>query len=319
MQLPANLRARIDALLSSENKKFLSSAAQNVSLKYRRESSAPSLQISSMDEAKAYVATRLPATWCAVTKALQAYLEIDPEIKINSILDLGAGPGTAALAAQNIWPDCSATLFEPNPHLSEIGQKLFEGGDWQNARLQNISIEKRYDLVLSSYVLNEIDSDLEDILQNIWAAAESALVIIEPGTPLGYSTILRARDYFTSIGANIAAPCPHESTCPLRDTDKWCHFSVRVDRSRLHLQTKPDARLSYEDEKFSYLIVTRHKTPKPRLRALGQPHGQKVVTLETCQDRGQFEILQLSRRDSDYKLLRKIDWGDAAYPVQDKE
>ncbi len=317
MQLPAELRARIDALLSSENKKALSSAAQDVSLKYRRESDTTNLQISGIAEAQAYVATRLPATWCAVTKTLQSYLEVDPEAKINSILDLGAGPGTAALAAQNIWPDAAATLFEPNQYLRDIGQRLVEGGNWQNGKLQNFSTDQKYDLVLSSYVLNEISGDQHDILQNIWTATEKTLVIIEPGTPHGYATLLKARDYFLSINANIAAPCPHEFECPLRGSERWCHFSVRVDRSKLHLQTKADARLSYEDEKFSYLVVTRHQTPKPRFRALGQPHGQKVVTLETCQNSGRFEVMQLSKRDAEYKLVRKIDWGDAAYPVQD--
>ncbi len=317
MQLPTELRARIDALLSSENKKALSSAAQDVSLKYRREGDASNLQISSIAEAQAYIATRLPATWCAVTKTLQFYLEIDPEVEIDSILDLGAGPGTATLAAQNIWPKAATTLFEPNQYLRDIGQQLVDGGNWQSAHLQKLSTDQKYDLVLSSYVLNEINGDLKDILQNIWTATEKTLVIIEPGTPHGYETILKARDYFLSINANIAAPCPHEIECPLRSTERWCHFSVRVDRSKLHLQTKADARLSYEDEKFSYLVVTRHKTPKPRFRALGQPHGQKVVTLETCQSSGQFEVIQLSKRSADYKLVRKMDWGDAAYPVQD--
>ncbi len=311
MQLPAELRAHIDALLSSENKKNLSAAAQDVSLKYRRESSSSNLQIASSAEARAYVATRLPATWCAVTKTLQAYLKTIPEAQINSILDLGAGPGTATLAAQNIWPDADATLLEPNFYLSGIGKELVKG-NWQTDSLQNFSVSKKHDLTLSSYVLNEIESDLTEILQKIWSLTTKALVIIEPGTPHGYATILKARDYFLSISANIAAPCPHHLGCPLKHTDKWCHFSVRVDRSKLHLQTKADARLSYEDEKFSYLIVTRHETPKPRFRALGFSHGQKVVSIETCQQNGEFNVMQLSKRDPDYKLVKKMDWGDGA-------
>ena len=109
----AALREKIEELIGADDKKKLLSAAESVSLKYRRES-GNDFQISSDDEARAYIATRLPATFCAVTEVLNRYLEIDPGFTPSSVLDLGAGPGTATLAAKEFWPDIDATLIEPN-------------------------------------------------------------------------------------------------------------------------------------------------------------------------------------------------------------
>ncbi len=312
MQLPAELRDRIESLLSTEDRRKLSAAYSDVSRKYRREDEQRDLQISSDDEAKAYLATRFPATWCAVSDVLSRFVDIDPDFSPLSVLDLGAGPGTATLAARNLWPDITPTLIEPNTYLRNLGKDLLEG-EWISQKLQQFPIEKNYDLVIASYVFNEIEADATSVFNSIWDRMNGAFVMIEPGTPQGYRTILAARDHFLKLGANIAAPCPHQQACPLAGSDRWCHFSVRVDRSRLHRQVKPDASLSYEDEKFSYLVITKNPTKKPYFRALGEPHGQKVISLETCQDDGAFEIVRLSKRDSLYKTVKKAGWGDAVH------
>ena len=315
MQLPADLREKIEALLSSENRQTLSDAAENVSRKYRRLEKG-SLQISSDTEAHAYLATRFPATWCAVTEVLNRFREIYPFFYPGTSLDLGAGPGTASIAAQYHWPKLTLSMLEPNANLRAIGQQLVRG-DWQTRDVKTYTPDKNYDLVIASYVFNEVEGDLSLILQNFWGKA-SVFVMIEPGTKQGYETILTARDYFLSIGANIVAPCPQHFECPLKNSERWCHFSVRVDRSRLHREVKRDATLSYEDEKFSYLIVSKHKTPKPLYRALGNPHGQKVIALETCQANGAFEIVSVSKRSNDYKLIKKSEWGDGPFERRDE-
>jgi len=68
-------------------------------------------------------------------------------------------------------------------------------------------------------------------------AAKGLLVLVEPGTPAGYGRILRARDRLVGLGATLAAPCPHHAACPLTGED-WCHFSVRLPRSRDHRLAK---------------------------------------------------------------------------------
>ena len=114
------------------------------------------------------------------------------------------------------------------------------------------------DLVFLSYVLTELpEADLGKALDRLWDAARQALVIVEPGTPEGYALILKIRAHLLKAGARIAAACPHDLDCPLKDTAQWCHMSARVERTSLHRKIKSDAALGYEDEKFSYLVATR--------------------------------------------------------------
>ncbi len=89
----------------------------------------------------------------------------------------------------------------------------------------------------------------------MWAKTNDTLLIVEPGTPSGYQRILDARAQLIKNGAHVIAPCPHDDACPLVKPD-WCHFSQRLQRSRVHKQLK-SAELPYEDEKFIYVALSR--------------------------------------------------------------
>lgn len=90
------------------------------------------------------------------------------------------------------------------------------------------------------------------------------MVLIEPGTPEGYLRIREARGQLIDAGMTVAAPCPHDGTCPIEVGQDWCHFSARVSRSSLHRQVKGGS-LPYEDEKFSYVAATRFPVEAGRL------------------------------------------------------
>ena len=95
------------------------------------------------------------------------------------------------------------------------------------------------------------------------------LIIVEPGTPTGWTRILRMRDLLIAAGAHIIAPCPHAFACPLAPPD-WCHFAQRVERSKLHRETK-QAESPFEDEKFIYLAVSRIAGRQPAGRVIARP------------------------------------------------
>ena len=62
----------------------------------------------------------------------------------------------------------------------------------------------------------------------------------------------------------------------------WCHFSQRLQRSRAHKQVK-GAELPFEDERFSYVALTRAPVAQHRARVLAQPAVNKVaVTAKLC-------------------------------------
>jgi ribosomal protein RSM22 (predicted rRNA methylase) len=143
----------------------------------------------------------------------------------------------------------------------------------------------------------------------MWARTRDTLVIVEPGTPAGYARIIALREQLVAHGAHVAAPCPHEKNCPLVSPD-WCHFSQRLPRSQAHKQIK-GAELAFEDEKFSYVVLSRVPVAQRPARVLAQPVVTKVeVTAKLCTSDG-LAIAKVPRPDKTaYARARRWRWGD---------
>lgn len=319
MQLPVDIRIALERMADGQSLKSLGLSYKSISDRYRGDRSGNAvLQIRNADEALAYAIARMPATYGAVHDVLLRAIQTIPTLKPVTLLDLGAGPGTATLAALEHFHDLKELrLVEPNTHLAGLSKHLcrMEGCDllFEPVTLSQADLNNRADLVMLSYVLNEIpEDDLYKTLDRLWDATKQALVIIEPGTPDGYNLVMKIRDHLLKkLGARIAAPCPHDLECPLRNTSLWCHMSARIERTSLHRKLKSDATLGYEDEKFSYLVATRLPSARPDARVIGHPHGQKLISLELCEQTGHARTRVLSKRDEDYKTAKKLEWGDA--------
>jgi ribosomal protein RSM22 (predicted rRNA methylase) len=188
-----------------------------------------------------------------------------------------------------------------------VHQQSYRQGD----ALTLLAEAKPADLVVASYAAGEIaDSELGRFTQLLWAATAGALVIIEPGTPAGYGRILRMRGASIAAGAHVAAPCPHARECPLRPPD-WCHFAQRLPRSRDHLRIK-GAEAPFEDEKFSYVVLSRSKPQSMDARVLAPPKiAKSAVTAKLCTDGGVVTDTA-ARRDPDaYRRRKSWRWGDS--------
>src|SRR6202049_1570927 len=94
---PAELKARLDAKLEGLSRHDAAARAALISQTYR--DGGNSGAISSEADALAYALARMPATYAAVTASLNALREVRPDFAPASLLDVGAGPGTAAWAA----------------------------------------------------------------------------------------------------------------------------------------------------------------------------------------------------------------------------
>jgi ribosomal protein RSM22 (predicted rRNA methylase) len=112
-------------------------------------------------------------------------------------------------------------------------------------------------------------------------------------------------------GARILAPCPHAAGCPLAEPD-WCHFAVRLPRSRDHRLAK-GAEVPFEDEKFAYLIAARPSVvaEPAAARVLARPKaGKPGIDLKLCTPAG-LERRFVPRRDKPaHAIARRLDWGD---------
>ena len=188
----------------------------------------------------------------------------------GSVLDVGAGPGTAAWACIDLWPSVDrVTLIDSNPRLLDLARRFraFPGAPIVEAQFVAGSIPQALpdiaaaDVVVASYSLTEIpQAALERVLVELWRLATALLVIVEPGTPDGFKRILSCRDMLIAAGGRVVAPCTHEDLCPLSAAARWCHFSKRLSRSRDHLIAK-NASVPFEDERFSYLAVAKGIAP----------------------------------------------------------
>jgi ribosomal protein RSM22 (predicted rRNA methylase) len=319
MELPAPLRQAVDSLLEGVPLPALKQAARTLSERYRAELRDGRLHMGEDMAVKAYLATRLPATYAAVRASLEALAEAMPDFQPKSLLDVGAGPGTMLWATNDVWPDLEwAVLFEASAAARKAGQSLAAGTigarvDWI-AGDATIDLDDVHpaDLVSAAYVLDEIaPASLPKLVDRLWRLSAHTLLIVEPGTPAGWQRVLAARRQLIDAGAHVLAPCPHEAPCPLVPPD-WCHFARRVARSRLHRLAK-DADVSWEDEKFIYLAASRHPTPRRAGRVIAPPKaGSGKVVLKLCQPDGSAGERLFSKRDGDaFKAARRADWGDA--------
>lgn len=269
----------------------------------------------SPDDALAYAAFRLPATFAAVHAALSQVAERLPDWRPETLLDVGAGPGTATWAAAAVWPSLRrATLVDRDRGMMTVGKRLAErssldlvrGAEWREADLSGPWQVPPSDLVIAAYTLGELPEDqIVALAAKLWEATVGTLLLLEPGTPEGFWRIRGMRERLLAAGAHMAAPCPHDGPCP----NDWCHFAQRVSRSRLHRQVKA-GELSYEDEKFAFAAVTRMPVASIPGRVIRHPRvGSGHVRFELCTPDG-LTTAVVTRKNRDlWRQARDLRWG----------
>lgn len=319
MELPPPLRRAVDLALEGVGLADLTRAAEALSSRYRDEVLDGRFHLSDDLAARAYLATRLPATFAAVRSSLTAVAQRRPDFTPRTLLDAGAGPGSALWAAADLWASLDdAVLVEGSAAIRAWGERLGEGLplqriEWRAADLTAapLASEPR-DLVILAYVLNELEPEARGrLIDRLWTTTADTFVVIEPGTSAGWKRILEVRERLVGAGAHLLAPCPHAARCPLAPPD-WCHFSCRVPRSRLHRRAKR-AEVPWEDEKYLYLAASRRPAPPPEARVLASPQARKgLVRLKLCRHDGALEERTVSRRaGAAFARARRLDWGDA--------
>ncbi len=257
----------------------------------------------------AYLAYRAPATFAAAAAVFRQVALQRPAWRPQSLLDVGAGPGVAAWAALEQWPSLSdVTLVEIEPAMLGAGRELLPEGRWVTGDLW--SARGPADLVVVSYVLGEL-ADPGSAGGYLFDETGDTIAFVEPGTPAGYRRILDARAAVITEDGHTVAPCPHDLRCPLAPDD-WCHFAARLPRSRLHRRAK-GADLGWEDEKFSYAVLSRHPVTPAAARIIRRPQPRSgYVELVTSESDGAVRERRIAKSAGDaYKQARKAGWGDA--------
>ena len=324
MDLPTDLRLALTNELANIPQKSIAATVERLSNRYRGgHPPAEGTFLHTSADVIAYAAYRLPATFAAIYAALNETRKRRPDWQPRTMLDAGAGPGTALWAASQVWPDLAQiALLERDDDMIAFGKQLatharsaaVREATWQKVDLLGQWESEPKDLVTTAYVLNELPtSQREAVINKLWSITLDTLVIIEPGTPIGFSYILQARQQLIAAGANIVAPCPHNLPCPMANND-WCHFAQRIARSQLQRQAK-QATLSYEDEKFSYIAASRTKGLPIRARVLRHPQIRPGhIHLELCTPEGLQNSIVTRKDKAAFREARGIEWGNALSP-----
>ena len=312
MELPLELKGKIDSFFEGMSSDELKKISKNITSKYKNESGAGKRLVSGKTEAMVYSAVRMPATYSAVCDALNL---TGFSGNIDKVYDIGAGSGSASWASFNVFGATDITCFEREEMMRKIGSSLMANTTlgnvaWNDFDLTKDKLNGTSDLVISSYVLNELDpSYLESVLEMMWNSTDKLLTIIEPGTKEGFKVIMKVREYLLSKDAFLVAPCPHDGKCRL-SSDDWCHFSTRVQRSKIHKLIK-EADVPFEDEKYSFISFSKTPCERSEMRILRHPViGKGRIDLTVCGKDENKDITLRKKDGENYKRAKKASWGD---------
>jgi ribosomal protein RSM22 (predicted rRNA methylase) len=314
--LPVPLRQAISEFCESVPGPEIARRAGRQSEQYRAGGRS---MISDTADVAAYLTTRLPATFAAISAVLARVRERAPTFSPTSLLDFGAGPGTACWAAAETWAGIESIAMRDRSRIflsaaQQLGQQsphraLLSAGIGPSESLRN---SDQYDLVIASYVIAEMSgAAAAETVTQLWNHCRGVMVIVEPGTPAGFQRVLRAREALLGRDALIVAPCPGQASCPVAAPD-WCHFAVRLPRSRDHMRAK-SANVPYEDEKYSYVVAAHREVelqpPSPRIIA-PVVSAKAGLRFRLCTGRGISEV-EIPRRDrAAYRAQARKKWGD---------
>ncbi|KAI9027193.1 mitochondrial small ribosomal subunit Rsm22-domain-containing protein [Phycomyces nitens] len=297
-------------------------------------------------EALAYTAGVLPASYAAISNVFEEINNRLGDFKPKSMLDFGTGPGTAIWAAQEVFDIKKYVGVDLSEDMLRVAEQLEECAK----KPESVPIEfKRYlafdptiskpDLVVSAFALGDIASTAlqKSTIEQLWEQAGDVLVLIERGTPIGFSAIARARQWILDAEkekgkkVHVVAPCPHDRPCPLlfspeaKPSKSWCHFSQRVERPSFLMKTK-HSKFNTEDAKYSYVVLRRGERPLaeksdapletlafswPRL--IQPPLKNKGhVVMDLCVQNGQIQRTSIPKSQGKipYRDARKSMWGD---------
>lgn len=312
-EFPSSLRDVVATWQADQSQAGLRQQTQQLRQAYAGGQNSTSVDLA------AYLSTRMPATFAAVSFVLREVALVQPDFAPSSMLDVGAGPGTASFAAQAAWPRLNHfMLVEQDARFATLAETFAKGllPNHTIKRQNLLSAAPQADLVIAAYVLAELPKEqVAKAALHLWRQTDLTLVLVEPGTPVGFARIRACRDALLAAGAHMIGPCTHAANCPMAGTD-WCHFKTRLPRRRAHMQAK-NATVPFEDEAFSWLAVSRFPAKLPHARIIGPPSTNKVaVTMRVCAVQGLHDESFASRHKATYNAAKKLKWGEALPPRQ---
>ena len=208
-----------------------------------------------------------------------------------SVLDLGSGPGTGALAALDWWQQqalpyaLSVTAVDgSNAALSQARQlwdrycqaagvgtarlQAYEGDLEGGAWLERVKQLGHFDLIIIANCLNEIYADAKDPIEMrsglvtecvSLLSPHGTVMIVEPALRETSRGLLHVRDrLLQEKRCNVYSPCLHENDCPaMINPHDWCHEERIWDPPAVIQEIDEQVGFIKDALKFSYLLLRK--------------------------------------------------------------
>jgi ribosomal protein RSM22 (predicted rRNA methylase) len=205
-------------------------------------------------------------------KCMHLFSHLPHEFQPATILDFGAGCGTATIAASiHFKAPLIATHIEVSDGMRAVARHLV------TPLVQTLSIKTQlaalhpddaFDLVVAANSLNEL-SQAERIItvQTLIARCQTGgyIVLLEPGTQQASADLVMLREQLLAhkheLQCTITYPCFHEQPCALlAHGNGWCHSEFFLERSTCLRQM--DHALGYNKHTVSFsALILRKQDP----------------------------------------------------------
>jgi ribosomal protein RSM22 (predicted rRNA methylase) len=205
------------------------------------------------DETFSYLKQRLTPNYSITKRVLDEAksLTTHEDFAPKNIIDFGVGVGSASAAAMDVWKDSvewvhgvdsSKSMREASTTLLTRYSASFEDQSYFRVTTSGFLAAEAsppaFDLALFTYTALELTHN-EAVLSAaalLWdkLRPNGLFVMIEPGTPDGFSSIRTVRNMLIDCcspeyndGCEVLAPCSHKGSCPLE------RFQIQLDRRRI--------------------------------------------------------------------------------------
>ena len=306
MILPIDVQQKVNELFVGLNKDVLVSKREQLTQKYKTSQAVNKSVFESKSDSAVYAISRMPATFVVVCTLLKDLIKQEKLKNVSSVIDIGSGTGAGFFACREVFVDVDVSLFERDKNMIDIFDKFETGKTVQRFDFLKDNINLKADLVMSNYVFSELNEEGRRLaLEKMLNSSNNYVLIVDTGTPRTYENFMRIKKMVFDMGYKVIAPCQNEK-CGLKND--YCQFYARVERSSL-LKLSKSAELSYEDEKYFYLLISKDDSGKfePEKRVIRRPQIKtNFIELKLCSNAGILDEKFTKKDKESYKQAKKI-------------
>lgn len=277
-----------------------------------------------------FVLLNFPKVW----KCLEQLPQMDSDSKRPlKILDLGSGPGTAALACSTFFKDrpLEVFAFEQNEGMRKDALVLWKKLAPSNHHLTFTRYaipREQCDIAIAANFLSELPFVEQLKICEAVLKQTDHFIIIEPALRFTTRKLMGLRDkILQNRWGVVLAPCLHQKNCPMlaagpRD---WCHFYIDWKCPYLIRQIDEIVGNKHDYLKMAYLVIASpadggtKQSPSNQWRIVSSPllsNGKRELIL--CGDCGFLKKIDRLNKDRsennrDFDFLRRgdiIEWPD---------